>query len=286
MTPSRRSLLASSAGLAGAVLAGCLGGSDEGTANNSTSPGSVPVPDDSPVAGVEVTATDLVVSLEPDSDVSRLNLIAPDGAAFARRTVTAGATTVRIPILDPGVRRIQDRYQPGEHEVVVVTNGETHRIPVALEPDLRLTDARATIDEETTEATGHITVEVTNDGSGPSWVHHIVYADAPYPDANESLFEPTSLPQLEAPQNPEDVIIAPGESKSYVGFRRPLQFPDPPNHDCSYGPIEFQVIGGTAYGPNFRGNLSVTTSGQPNGVWNRHICSEATVELETVQEED
>jgi hypothetical protein len=200
--------------------------------------------------------------------------------------VTAGATTVRIPILDPGARRIQDRYRPGEHEVVVVTDGETKRIPVELEPELRLTDARATIDEETSEATGHITVEVTNIGSAPSWVHHIVYADAPYSRANESLFDPTSIPQLEAPRNPEDVIIAPGGTKSYVGFRRPLQFPDPPSSDCSYGPIEFQVIAGTAYGPNFRGNLSVTTSGEPNGVWNRHICSEATVELEAVQEEE
>lgn len=280
---TRRGFLAGGVGFAGTALAGCLG-QGEVSQSETTTAGSVSVPADSPVSDVEVTATDVVVSLEPDTDVSQLNLIAPDGTAFARRTVTAGATTVRIPILDPDTRRIVNRYQPGEHEVFVVAGDETFRIPVELEPSLQITDATATLDEGTSEATGNITVEVTNTGSAPSWVSQIVYEGAPYEQANEPLFDKRFLPHLESPERPEETILAPGETKNYVGVRRPLQFPDPPEPNCSYGPLGFQLIVGTGYGDSLRANITVTTSGDAQGIWNRHICSEATVELEESQE--
>ncbi|WP_440992300.1 hypothetical protein [Haloarchaeobius baliensis] len=283
MTPSRRALLASGAGLIGTVLAGCLGGGDDGTANNSTSPGSVPVPDDSPVADVEVTTTDVVVSLEPDSDVSRLNLIAPDGTAFARRTVTAGATTVRLPIIEHGEETFWGaRYSPGTHELVAIHDGETERIAVPLEPDVRVRAVEPVYDDEDSIPTGNLELTLENIGTGPTWVYQIAYDDSPSGRADYSLGEIRDSPNLTAPSEVEETTLAGGEAKTYIGGVAPLRYRNLEGPPCTSTPVEFRMMVGLGLGDPIDIDLTVRLSGEEVNGPGYRLCRHVDVEFNRI----
>ena len=282
MTFSRRRLLASGASFAGAVLAGCVGGSGDGTRNNSTSPGSVPVPDDSPVADVEVTATDVVVSLEPDNRVSRLNLIAPDGTAFARRTVTAGATTVRIPIIETSRTSFwEGYYRPGVHELVVIAGEDRNQLPIPIEPAVRVRSVEPAYSDTGSTTTGHIEVTLENVGSGPTWVYNIAYEGSPHATANYSLPDDRTWPQLDSPTDVEEIILRAGESKTYVGDIRPLRFEDFEGETCPSDPIEFRMMIGLGHYDPLSVDLRVTPSGALIHRRGRALCTDVNIEFES-----
>lgn len=286
MTPTRRSFLASGVGLAGTALAGCLGGGGDSQDETTTTTGSVPVPEDSPVSDIEVTATDVVVSLEPDTDVSQLNLIAPDGTAFARRTVTAGATTVRIPIIEHGEATFWDtRYSAGTQDLVAVTGSGTTRIPIPLEPDVRIRSIEPTYDEVEHSPTGNIEVTLENIGTGPTWVYQITYEDAPNIFANAPLANRRDWPSLDSPSEIEDVILAAGETKSYIGESPPLDFRNLNGPNCTSEPIEFGMMIGLGLGEPFLLDLRVTPSGEPFHSRGLALCSNVSIEFDHQQEE-
>ncbi|WP_435349188.1 hypothetical protein [Haloarchaeobius sp. HRN-SO-5] len=283
---SRRTFLAGGTGLASTAIAGCLGlgESPDGEQTATPSRGEHQFDDASPISSVETTATELVVSLRDDADVSEVNLIAPDGTAFARNSVVTGETAVRIPIVDPGARRFdENHYTPGEYTVVSVTEERSYRTPIQLSPKLRIVDVRPTYDDERSVATGNLAVDVENIGSAPTWVFQVVYDGAPYPEANSGLADYTHIPELSSPDDTVDTIIAPGETSTFVGFRRPLQFLNEGESECTYDPVAFQMTIGTGLGSNPVANVRATVSGDVRSRWNYNICSDVSVEFEEVR---
>lgn len=286
MSPSRRRLLAGSVGLAGAVLAGCLGGSDGGTSNNSTSAESVSIPDDSPVADVEVTATHVVVSLESDNEVSRLNLIAPDGTAFARRTVTAGATTVRIPIIETGRSGfLNEHYQPGVYELVLISGNDSDRIPISLEPEIRIQAIEPAYDGTESLPTGNIEITLENVGSGPTWVYQLAYDGAPNMFANSGLGQDRRWPFLNSPTDIEEVILKSGETKAYVGEGRPLSFENIEGETCPSDVFEFRMMVGRGFGDPLSIDLRVIPSGELVHRRGHALCTDVSIEYDLERRE-
>ncbi len=165
--PSRRTVLGSILAGASAGLAGCAGLGATG--------GDV-------ITSIDVDGTDLVLTVEPDT-VDRVNLIAPSGELFRKRTIASGVSQRRIPI---GVS-----YSPGEYEILALSDGETvGTSSVTLEPELELTELRLGRDHPDAMYDGasdssinsEAILSVSNNGTGPTAVTALRFeGDIPYP---------------------------------------------------------------------------------------------------------
>jgi hypothetical protein len=65
----------------------------------------------------------LAVKLRKEASVSRVSLIAPDGTAVHRKSVSAGQTTVELPLV--AVNEDYNPLSPGTYTVTAGNNGET-----------------------------------------------------------------------------------------------------------------------------------------------------------------
>ena len=283
---SRRALLASSTGLTTTLLAGCLtaGGSSSTQRITSTQPGTQQVDDDSPISAVYLDESDLVVELRSEPAVSELNLIGPDGSAFAHETVTRGANTVRIPLLDAKSFRFgEQHYTPGEHTLVSVSGEQTYRTRVNLEPSLLLVDVQVTLGEEGF-STGNLDVIIENVGSGPTWIHDIAY-DGPHARSGDGVLnDDPYTPWLSTPKEPEAQVLPPGVTRTFRSVQGPLLQSSRKEVTCESEPIQFEMRVGVALVRNLFALLSVTPEGPVRQNLVYKTCGNATVELEDSQE--
>ena len=115
---SRRQVLGGLGAISLSGLAGCARNSPSGESQPTTAGESV-------IRGTSFEGMDLVVELRDGHDVSRLNLIAPDGTLFSGAEVATGVRTVRLPILSIEAGGASKHYTPGTHELVAAIGDET-----------------------------------------------------------------------------------------------------------------------------------------------------------------
>ena len=262
--------------LAGAsALAGCFDGA---------SPQNSPSPDPPAAAAIRDVAVEgahLVVDWREDRTVSAANLIGPDGQTFAEADVPAGETTTEIRLLDidPGVGGY-DHYDPGEYELVAVTDDGQDSMAVALEPDLRITDVEQYRDGDSSSDLGKLAVTVENVGTGPTWVYAITYRDAPNDLVNDPLNGDAGIPRLTSPQDQAALLTEPGSRRTYVGDTTPLILADQENQSCSGG-AEMTVLAGVADGSTLERDIRLSIGGdvQSAGLDGQYSCSEVSVEV-------
>lgn len=176
--------------------------------------------------GTSFEGTDLLVSLVDGHEVSSLNLIGPEGEAYRSISVEEGESTIRIPILriEPG--RFE-HYSPGSHQLVAVTGEDIETQPLKLIPDLQIVNVRQHTGDHNRDY-GNLEVTVKNEGTGPTWIYDLSYLDAPNELANRvKSASPSAGIHLYYPTIPEDTILGPGKSQTYIGLVPPNIFPDP-----------------------------------------------------------
>lgn len=167
----RRAVLHGVVGLASG-LAGCF----------SDSNGDGESPDSNGFDDVRVKDTMLVVELAAGAAIDRVNVIAPDGTAFAGKDVQQGVTTVEF---DIGVA-----YQAGEHRIVGVADGQTvAETTLDITPNVTITEVGIGANHldrmpdalgETKSAEALVSLE--NTGNGPEAIEKLLFlGDVPNP---------------------------------------------------------------------------------------------------------
>ncbi len=283
---TRRALLAASASLMTPLVAGCLTAANSDTPSETTTDasGTTTIDDESPISRAYATGTHLVIELDEDRPVSQVNLIGPDGTAYARRSVARGARKLRIRLLSHDSWAFSDsHYSQGEHTVVAVGDDQVYRRKIELRPSLRLLSAEAIRYDDHVKG-GNISLMIENIGSAPTWIRDIAYEDSPSWRANTELEEDINTPRLKSPLRPTDQLIPPNETQRFVGLMPPLRLPTDEYSTCSGQSTSFSVKIGTAIGRDLIGRLTVRLSGtlQEGNVWD--LCSDSNVELDNLQE--
>jgi len=272
---SRRGFLRS--GLLGgtAVVAGCLG---DGSQASPSAPGTETT---EPLSSVFVDGSDLVVELTEDHDVSGLNLIGPDGSAFAETKVPVGETTTRIQLLDIRLGLgAYEHYEPGVYELVAIGGSGSSRMEVALEPDLRITGVEQYRDGEESVDLGKLAVTVENGGTGPTWAYQITYRDAPNRLVNDPLSADPGLPRFTKPESTSDSILQPNSQITYVGDTTPLVLTDQDTQPCSLK-SDLTLVVGVADGSKLEKKVSLSYGGSTKtvGLTGEYACSSVSTDL-------
>lgn len=161
---TRRTLLGSIAS-ASVPLAGCsMDGPADGSSDGGTGGGEF--------ERVAVEGQTLVVGLG-DLSADTVNVITPDGTAFASRSVAQGATTVEV---DIGLS-----YEPGEYQVVASADESTvAETSLTIAPELEVLDVGvgANHSEEMPQdlnfANKQAIVEIANQGTGPEVLEQLL----------------------------------------------------------------------------------------------------------------
>lgn len=218
---SRRALLgAGGLGLA-SLVAGCS------SLDGSGSPSGGPESDATVFTDISFEGQQMVVQLQEDHSVERLNLIGPEGSEYATSTVNTGETRVAIQIIRLSSGRVK-HYTPGIHEILAVTGEGSVSTQVSLSPSIEPINLRW-ISNEGDNSTGNIVFDVKNTGTAPTWVYRIFYRDVPNKDARDgtgSKANPTLA--LARPASEMETIVAPGETQEFVGQASPLIFSEKP----------------------------------------------------------
>lgn len=272
---TRRSALRAGLVAGTSVLAGCFDGTSPENSSSSDPPAT------STISNIAVDGAYLVVDWREDRTVSAANLIGPDGQTFAETDVPAGETTTEIRLLDidPGVGGY-DHYDPGQYELVAVTDDGQDSMAVALEPDLQITDVQQYRDGDSPSDLGKLAVTVENVGTGPTWIYDITYRNAPNPSANDDLVPDPGVPQLELPADPSLALIGPGTQQAFVSTSTPILFSDGGNGSCQIE-TSITIIAGKATGNALERQVNVAISGgeEPVGLVDDFTCSNISVEF-------
>lgn len=268
---SRRGFLR--AGLATSIIG--LGGCGE----TDTGDG-VPSSDESSVfTAVTVDASDLVVELRDDHDVSEVTLVEPDGSLYARHATPSGVTTVRFQLIALEHGRAE-HYTPGTYELVAHRGDDSTSQEVELRPELAIRDISQSTDDEIPAPDTRIAVVVENIGTAPTWVYDVVFENAPNWAANDKLGTRPGIPHLVKPKELEELILWPNTSQTYVGANQPLRFFNGSEQLCSVS-TETTIILGTAGGEPMKRRVLITAGGQATsaGTGDGFTCSDVSVEL-------
>ena len=270
---SRRCVLGIGAGLVGVGLAGCTGGrGPSGPRPTQTAAGSV--------RDVGFEGPNLVVGLAEDTDVSRLNLIAPDGSLFGSADVEVGVTTARIELLDIKPERAgMKHYPPGQYELVAVGESGTSSMDVVLEPALEIVDVRQYREGSGASDYGKLVVTVENVGTGPTWVYSVTYQNSPNFAANGVLGGDAGILSLEGVSEPTESILVPSQRKSFIGVNAPLLLPQGPESSCD-GIVEMRLFVESPVLPPIETEIRSDLGGEmePLGFTDEYSCTSVAIE--------
>jgi hypothetical protein len=222
---SRRALLAA---LGGAIpFAGCT---QPGGPAETDEPGTATQPAGGPFARLAVEGQTLVIELSADAEVDGVNVIAPDGSEFASREVATGASRVEI--------ELGMAYQPGEHEIIAVTQGESvAETSFTIAPELRIeqvgvgrnTPQKMPDGMEATQPT-EAWVEVSNQGNGPAAIEKLLFlGGVPNPttgieSASEELVVSGIFDEESGAGQVDFVPLAPGNESLLFTSSQPFLF--------------------------------------------------------------
>ncbi|MFC6723436.1 hypothetical protein ACFQE1_03320 [Halobium palmae] len=125
-------------------------------------------------------------------------------------------------------------------------------------PGLSITDVQQY--DESPTGNGYLEVSIQNSGTGPTWIHQIVYGGSPNEASNEDITDDSLIPQLAIPENPEDAILDPLDEREFVGTSPPLLF-SADSEDCNGSTHNFELIAGVATGNTVIASISAEAAG-------------------------
>jgi len=267
---TRRQLLRTGAATGLVGLAGCGMETDR---NGGATPESPSV-----FQSVSVEGKDLVVALREDNEVSEITLVKPDGSLYGQREVASGVTTIRFQLID--IENGQaEHYSPGKYELVANNNNQSTSETVEMRPELRIRDIRQYRIEDQPESYGHISIEIANVGTAPTWIYDIAYEKPPRRGATTSLGDRKNILHFKLPEENEEAILHPSETQSYVEKSPSLRFNERGDQSCG-DTIETTLIVGTAVGDPLKQRIRIRLDGRSISVSaiGDFVCSNVTVE--------
>ncbi len=208
-TTTRRTLLGSIVTGAIGAVSGCLGSPDG----------------EDIFADVFVDGTELVVDLEKPA-VDQVDLLTPSGQRFADQSLSGDTDQVTI--------EIGTEYEPGEHEVVAIEDGdELGRKPVTIEPDVRITELRLGRNHpdemfdgaSDREIRTEVILEVRNKGTGPEKALRLEFdGDIPRRTPSKDEFPESGIYDVDSDigGHAEFVKLPADESVTLYSQRRPF----------------------------------------------------------------
>ena len=255
-------------------IAGCTSGesdSQTGPPPNATTP-----PSDSVVEALHFTGPDLVVRLAEDHDVTRLNLITPEGATFEATRVAQGATEARLRLISKAGKT----YSAGQYELIAIAEPASESIPIELQPAVQVVEVRPEVDEEG-YSTGRLVVSVTNTGTGPTWVYNIGFRNAPYRNAPAVIDGNASVDTTFAKPAPDEEFLPPETTRDFLKRRGVLVVGDNDGVSCEGASTELTVVVQTPHGDVVQPVRAQLSGGvyidDPGAL--QHPCRDVRVEL-------
>ncbi|WP_436927661.1 hypothetical protein [Halosimplex amylolyticum] len=267
--PSRRQFLRGGLALSTVGIAGCAKLGPIGSTGSSV------------ITGTSISGSTLVVELEDDHEVSKVNLIDSSGSSFKSAQVTTGATKVSIELFDLS----RDwSYQPGKHSIVAVADSEeVGSTTINLQPELEIKDIEQYTDGRPTPSNrANLLVTVENVGTGPTWVYHVGYENALHSPANRiptNQYARTSpLLNLDKPESTEELVLDPEDSVTLLGTDSPLLLSE--DDHCNNLQVEMSVIVSAGIGENARKEVQAILGGEPERANFRGTCSDIRLQYD------
>ncbi|WP_276248581.1 hypothetical protein [Haladaptatus sp. YSMS36] len=223
----------------------------------------------------------LVVELAPDHEVTQVNLIDAEGSLYTQSSVATGETRVQLRLLDIKPEGSDyEHYEPGSYTLVADTGSESFSRTLELKPELQIEDIAQYTDVSRPSDLGKLAVTVRNTGSGPTWVHHIVFENAPNVSANDTLGDDPGVVLLERPSEESELVIPPRQTRVFVSSAPALLFSDEENPGCG-GEFQFTVLIGQAVGEPMKQDIRATVDGEVTsaGLTGEYTCSKVAVEI-------
>ncbi|WP_157525993.1 hypothetical protein [Halorientalis sp. IM1011] len=268
--------------------AGCLGPDETNTESDQGAREENLAGQSSLVEAIEFEGQDLVVQLVDNHDISKLNLLDPEGSLYTSASVATGETTVRLQIIEiQSVTHDYSHYTPGEHELALISDGSINdTVAIDLEPSLEITDVQQYRDGEYDDDYGKLVITVHNSGTGPTWVYDIAYSASPNFAADGDLAESYRYPVFTAPDESRDLSIPPGESQQYIPVNYPLHFPSTVQQGCNLQSSQMDVLVGGANDQTLRARIGLHPDGDVAAVIQHDWYACTAVEAEFVEEQN
>ncbi|WP_336000163.1 hypothetical protein [Halorientalis halophila] len=284
---SRRSFVRlGSVGLLTSV-AGCLGSGETDQESNPDAREDGLAAQSSLVQAIGFEGQDIVVRLVDGHDISKLNLLDPEGSLYTSTSVATGETTVRLQIIEiPSVMGRYSHYTPGTHELALISDGSiSDTVAIDLNPDLEITEVKQYRNGKFDQEYAKIEVTVHNSGTGPTWVSDIVFEDSPYFAANHDLRGHSSIPTYTEPETPEKILIPSDGDQTYVPDEEALLFSTNEHSGCANLSGQIGIIAGLADGNNVRATAQFDAGGkiEQGRYGRRYSCTE--VQLDLIEED-
>ncbi|WP_415380526.1 hypothetical protein [Halosimplex sp. TS25] len=260
---SRRRFIQSGLALSGIGVAGCAKLGSVGSTGNSV------------ISDTSISGSKLVVELQDDHNVSKINLIDSSGSSFQSAQVSTGASRVSIELFN--LSRGWS-YRPGEYSIVAVAdNEEVASTTVHLQPDLKITGIQQyTNGRPTPSNRANLLVTVENVGTGPTWVYYVGYKNALHPPANRiptnEYARTNPLLNFDRPESKEDLILDPEASVTLLGTDSPLLLSE--DDHCENLQVEMSVIVSAGIGESAQKEFQAVLDGEPERANFRGTCSE------------
>lgn len=272
---SRRRFLAWAGTALLAGVTGCSGTATRGGGADASAGSSSP-PAESVFEAVAFSGPTLVVTLAEEHDVTRLNLIAPDGSTFRQTTVAEGATQIEIQI----VSKTGSSYSVGEYDLVAVTDASSESMTVELKPEIQVVDVKPEFDEDDGYSSGRLLVAVENVGTGPTWVYNIGFQNAPYRNAPQ-VIDGVADTTFERPTEGDKEFLSPQTQRTFLKQRGVLVISDSDDVSCTGDTAELTVVVQTPHGDTeqpIRAQLSGGYHIDDQGAI-QHPCRDVQIEL-------
>lgn len=125
--------------------------------------------DPSAITDITTQKNAMILSLNPDVDLTNVNYIAPDGTQITQQPVAGGQTTVKFPLGTGGKYNFKP-FTPGTYKIVAEHNGETQQTKtIELTKSLNVVTIGTTTRNTSTKTAyaPNLTIEVKNTGSLP-----------------------------------------------------------------------------------------------------------------------
>ncbi len=206
------------------------------------------------IENASIDKTKLVVSLAPEPDVEKVNVIGPDGSpSLGSQSIPTGSTKASFNILQSVPR--------GTHRVVAISSDNVvGEASVDLQPNVEIDRVATWLQTDNVEwplgeKYYQAYLEISNTGTVPQQITFVTMPGVPNPWSKESISLFSGLQTLQGDQL-ENVTIRPGETKQLLTLNGPFLFGS--EFTCGES-TELSVVLSTKIGKNIENKYRLVT---------------------------
>lgn len=217
---NRRTLLQAVGTTALTSLAGCAGMLSSTSESDSTT---TATQTQGAIEDASIDGTKLVVTLNSDADIEKVNVIGPDGSpSLGSQSIPTGSTKASFNVLQSVPR--------GTHRIVAVSSGEevVGEASVALQPNVEIDRVATWLQTEDVEWPSgekyfQAYLELSNTGATPQQITFVTMPGVPSPWPKRSPSMSSGFQTIDD-ERLDNIILHPGETKKLLTTNGPFLF--------------------------------------------------------------